>query len=55
MIFRGHNHGLRRFRLQGLLRVLAGAVPALAADSIVYFKNGRALRVLNTRAEGEWI
>jgi hypothetical protein len=32
-------------------------VPTLAsaADSLVFFKNGRVLRVLETRDEGEWI
>ncbi len=41
--------------LLALILVVAGAAPALADDSIVYFKNGRALRVLDTRAEGEWV
>jgi hypothetical protein len=44
--------------LAGLLALLVWAVaPAgvLAGDQIVYFKNGRALRVLDIREEGEWV
>jgi hypothetical protein len=44
--------------LAGLLTLLVLAVVpagALADEQIVYFKNGRALRVLDVRDEGEWV
>jgi hypothetical protein len=41
--------------LTGLALAGASASPSLGADAVLYFKNGRALRVVDYRTEGEWL